>query len=74
MTRGKSREDKRRFRGVADRLSLFAGNGRFGPVGSVREEDPREALRGRKSLQNRPYAEVGGLLNQYRVWFLEDVS
>jgi len=42
---------------VGDRPRLSAENRCFGPVGSVREEEPREALRGRKSWKNRPPAE-----------------
>src|SRR3972149_2721206 len=48
---------KRRFRGKASRALPFSGRGGFGPVGSVRAQDLREALRGRKSLQSRPPAE-----------------
>jgi hypothetical protein len=48
---GHSQEDqeKRRFRGRASRALPSSGHVGFGPVGSVRAQDLREALRGRKS-------------------------
>ncbi len=56
---GHSQEDqeKRRFRGLAGRALASSGRVGFGPVGSVRAQDLREALRGRKSWQSRPPAE-----------------
>jgi hypothetical protein len=42
---------------MAGRALPFSGRVRFGPVGSVRAQDLREALRGRKSWQSRPPAE-----------------
>jgi hypothetical protein len=42
-------KEKRRFRGKASRALLFCGCVGFGPVGSVRAEDLREALRARKT-------------------------
>jgi len=61
---------KRRFRAVASRALFFSGCVGFGPVGSVRVEDLREALRGRKSLQSRPPAEEDrrvGIMEQWNI-------
>ena len=52
-----NREEKRRFRGKANRVLPSARHLWIEPGAVVREEDLREALRGRKSWQSRPPAE-----------------
>ena len=53
-------EEKRRFNGVGNRLFLSDRNRRFGPGDYLRAQEPREALRGRKSWKSRPPADACG--------------
>ena len=61
----------RRFRGMASRALPFSGRVGFGPVGSVRAQDLREALRGRKSWQSRPPAEGDRRIGTMEQWNIE---